>query len=59
LAQKKRPMAAIAKARRCPQFLSIGDWNVVVGNALLGGGGGDPRSETVGGAQRSGPWCCA
>jgi hypothetical protein len=37
-----------------PKFLSSCDWSLVVGNALLGGGGGDPRSGAVGGAQRSG-----
>jgi hypothetical protein len=32
-------------------------WSLALGHALLGGDGGGPRSEAVGGAQRSGPPC--
>src|SRR5262245_28813176 len=37
--------------------LRTGDWSLAVGDALLGGDGGGPRSGAVGGAQRSGPPC--
>jgi hypothetical protein len=38
-----------------PPNLSGGDWGLTVGDALLGGDGGGPRSGAVGRAQRSGP----
>ena len=40
-----------------PNFYPAAIGVLVVGNALLGGGGGDPRSGAVDGAQRSGSPC--
>jgi hypothetical protein len=38
----------------CPEVLSIGEWSLAISIALLGGGGGGPRSDGVRIAKRSG-----
>jgi hypothetical protein len=39
----------------CPEVLSICDWSLAIGIALLGGDDGGPRSEAVGGAKQLRP----